>query len=103
MVEPVKKSLTNEYLVDTLEFSEPEFIYNVVVGCYSINKLKLAKRFKNKLNRNGFKANIYISKDSKYYRVITLTTEDEKLALKMLRKSRREIDHGSWLYLYNKQ
>jgi hypothetical protein len=75
----------------------------VVVGCYSINKLKTAIRFKNKINRIGFNAKIYLSKDSKYYRVITLTTEQENLALKMLRKSRREIDRSSWLYLYNKQ
>ena len=60
-------------------------------------------RFKNKINRIGFNAKIYLSKDSKYFRVITLTTQDENSAMKMLRKSRREIDPASWLYLYNKQ
>jgi len=90
-------------LVDTLQITDPEFMYNVVVGCYSINKLNIAKRFRNKINRRGFNSKIYLSKGSKYFRVITLTTEEENLALKMLRKSRRDIDRGSWLYLYNKQ
>jgi hypothetical protein len=97
-IEPKVSPVTNDTVI-----VEPEFIYNIVVGCYSINKLNIAKSFKNKINKKGFNAKIYLSKDSEYYRLITLTTEDEKLALKMLRKSRREIDQGSWLYLYNKQ
>lgn len=98
VIEPTVIPINNDTII-----AEPEFIYNIVVGCYSINKLYVAENFKKKINKKGFDAKIYLSKDSAYYRLITLTTEDETLALKMLRKSRKEIDHGAWLYLYNKQ
>jgi hypothetical protein len=83
--------------------SEPDNMYNIVVGCYGLSHLDLAIKYRNAIRKKGFKANVYRSINSKLYRVMTTSTDDKLSALRILKRSKVEIDSHSWFYLYNKQ
>jgi hypothetical protein len=83
--------------------TEPDGKYNVVVACYGLKHLDLAMKFRDTIRKKGFKSNVYRSIGSKYYRVMTTSTDDKGSALQILKKSKAQIDSESWFYLYNKQ
>jgi hypothetical protein len=83
--------------------TEPDGKYNVVVACYGLKHLDLAMKFRDTIRKKGFKSNVYRTIGSKYYRVMTTSTDDKGSALQILRKSKSQIDSESWFYLYNKQ
>ncbi len=83
--------------------TEPDGKYNVVVACYGLKHLDLAMKFRDTIRKKGFKSNVYRSIGSKYYRVMTTSTDDKGSALQILKKSKAQIDSDSWFYLYNKQ
>lgn len=83
--------------------TEPDGKYNVVVACYGLRHLDLAMKFRDTIRKKGFKSNVYRSIGSKYYRVMTTSTDDKGSALQILKKSKSQIDSESWFYLYNKQ
>lgn len=85
------------------EVTEPDGKYNIVVGCYGLSHLDLAMKYRNSIRKKGFKANVYRSIGSKYYRVMTTSTNDKLSALRILKRSKVEVDSQSWFYLYNKQ
>ncbi len=82
----------------------PPAKYNVIVACYSINKLSVAKAAQAKFAQQGYDPSIYRSTtNSKLVRMAVISTDDKNEALRTLRKARKEIDPQSWIYLYNKQ
>ncbi len=82
----------------------PPYKYNVVVACYSVDQLNIAKLNQKKLENRGFNTNIFrTSAKSKLLRLSILSTDDKVEALKMARKARKEIDPYIWIYIYNKQ
>ncbi|MFA9213634.1 MAG: hypothetical protein ACEQSR_07285 [Candidatus Methylacidiphilales bacterium] len=85
------------------EVTEPDGKYNIVVGCYGLSHLDLAMKYRDSIRKKGFKANVYRSIGSKYYRVMTTSTSDKQSALRILKRSKVEVDPQSWFYLYNKQ
>lgn len=85
------------------EVTEPDNMYNVVVGCYGLSHLDLAMKFRDSLRQKGYKANVYRSLGSNLYRVMTTSSNDKGSALQILKQSKVEIDPQSWFYLYNKQ
>jgi hypothetical protein len=90
--------------VATDEVTPPPSKYNVIVGCYSVNKLAVAENTKARLARKGYDPSIYRSSNaSKLLRLAVISTDDKAEALKILRKARKEIDPYSWMYLYNAQ
>lgn len=97
-VEPIVTELENKETV-----TEPDGKYNVVVACYGLNHLDLAMKFRDQVRNKGYKANVYRSLGSKYYRVMTTSGNDSKSALGILKKSKVDIDPLSWYYVYNKQ
>jgi hypothetical protein len=104
VVEPVKVIETPANNFENSEnITEPADMFNVVVACYSLNHLDLALKFRNSVREKGFKANVYKSLGSKYYRVMTTSSNDKNSALSILKKSKVEIDSKSWFYLYNKK
>ncbi len=86
------------------EVAPPMYKYNVVVACYSVNKLNIAKLNQKKLENRGFTTNIFrTSMKSQLLRLSILSTNDKEEALKLARKARKEIDPYTWIYIYNAQ
>ena len=86
------------------EVAPPMHKYNVVVACYSVNKLAVAKNNQAKLENRGYNTNIFrTSMKSQLLRLSIISTDDKDEALKVARKARKEIDPNSWIYIYNKQ
>ena len=86
------------------ELTPPPTRYNVIVACYSVNKLNVAISNKAKLERKGFSPSIYHSSaNSRILRMSVISTDDRAEAISVLRRARKEIEPQSWLYLYNKQ
>lgn len=83
------------------DITPPPFRYNVVVACYPLNQKAEAFDFRDKLRSRGYEANVYHSPRSKWYRVMTITTDNSRLAYPILRRSKMYIDPQSWMYLYN--
>lgn len=82
----------------------PPYKYNVIVGCYSVNKLTNAKNIQDQLALKGYSPSIYRSStNSRMLRLAVISTDDKADAIRVLRKARKEIDPGSWIYLYNAQ
>jgi hypothetical protein len=82
----------------------PSSKYNVIVACYSINKLSVARANQQRLERKGFAPSIYrSSKASKLLRMSIISTDDRSEAITTLRRVRREIEPNSWIYIYNAQ
>jgi hypothetical protein len=103
VVTPTEQSNTEDNFENKETVTEPEGEYNVVVGCYGLGRLDLAMKYRDTIRKQGFKANVYRSLGSKYYRVMTTSTDDKQSALRILKRSKVEIDSQSWFYLYNKQ
>lgn len=90
--------------VATDDVTPPPSRYNVIVGCYSVNKLSVAKNTQRRLAAKGFEPSIYRSSmNSRMLRMSVISTDDRSEAIKVLRKARKEVDPGSWLYIYNAQ
>ncbi len=86
------------------DVTPPPSKYNVIVACYSVNKLSVALANQARLENKGFEPSIYRSSaNSKMLRMSIISTEDKNEALKSLRRARKEIDADSWIYMYNKQ
>ncbi len=86
------------------EVAPPMHKYNVVVACYSINKLNIAKINQKKMENRGYTTNIFrTSMKSKLLRLSILSTDDKEEAMRMARKARKEIDPYTWIYIYNAQ
>ncbi len=104
VVEP-KPIIVNQPVKQTSgEVTPPLYKYNVVVACYSVNKLNIAKLNQKKLENRGFNTNIFrTSMKSQLLRLSIISTDDKAEALKIARKARKEIDPYSWIYIYNKQ
>jgi hypothetical protein len=90
--------------VATDDVTPPPSKYNVVVACYSVNKLNVARINQRVLAGKGFSPSIYRSSpSSKMLRMSVISTDDKGEALKTLRKARKEVAADSWLYIYNAQ
>lgn len=86
------------------EVGPPPSMYNVVVACYSVNKLSVARANQQRLERKGYTPSIYRSSmRSKVLRMSVISTSDRAEAIRTLRKARREIEPQSWIYIYNAQ
>jgi hypothetical protein len=86
------------------EVAPPPAKYNVIVACYSIKRLSVAKAAQTKFAQQGYDPSLYRSSSkSKLVRMSVISTDDLNEALRTLRKARKEIDPQSWIYLYNKQ
>ena len=102
VIEPIKKK-TKPYMA-TYEVAPPPAKYNVIVGCYSVNKLSVAKNTQDRLALKGYSPSIYRSStNSKMLRLAVISTDDKAEARRVLRKARKEIEADAWLYLYNAQ
>ncbi len=100
---PVTPSVSRPVLSNN-EMAPPPAKYNVIVACYSINKVSVANAFKDKLKGMGFSPSIYHSTAySKIIRMSVISTDNRSEALQALRRARKEVEPESWLYLYNKQ
>ncbi len=78
--------------------------YSVVVACYSINRMDVALAYQAVLISKGYLPTISKSKeDAKIVRLVILSTDKKLEALIAVRKARRNVEPGAWLYLYNKQ
>ncbi|MES2725984.1 MAG: hypothetical protein V4643_02700 [Bacteroidota bacterium] len=84
------------------EFGEPDSVYNVVMGCYTIRSRMFAVRFRNKLIAKGYDAKVFRSKGSRYYRVMAISTGDRQLALSVLKECRENIEPNAWMHVYYK-
>jgi hypothetical protein len=74
------------------------------VGCYSINKLAVAQYAQRSLVNKGFNPSLYrSSSNSRMLRLAIISTDNRVEAIKILRQARKEIEPGSWLYIYNAQ
>lgn len=101
VTEPTRK--TKPYIA-TYEVAPPPAKYNVIVGCYSVNKLSVAKNTQDRLALKGYSPSIYRSStNSKMLRLAVISTDDKAEARRVLRKARKEIEADAWLYLYNAQ
>ncbi len=90
--------------VATDEVTPPPTRYNVIVACYSVNKLNIAQAYKVKLEKNGYSPSIYRSStNSRMLRMSVISTADRGEALNTLRRARKELEPESWIYIYNKQ
>jgi hypothetical protein len=90
--------------IATYDVVPPPYKYNVIVGCYSVNKLSIAKNTQDQLALKGYSPSIYRSStNSRMLRLAVISTDDKADAIRVLRKARKEIDPGSWIYLYNAQ
>ncbi len=84
------------------EFGEPDSVYNVVMGCYTLRSRIFAVRFRNKLIAKGYDAKVFRSKGSRYYRVMAISTGDKQLALDVLKECRESIEPNAWMHVYYK-
>lgn len=84
------------------EFGEPDSVYNVVMGCYTLRSRIFAVRFRNKLIAKGYDAKVFRSKGSRYYRVMAISTGDKQLALSVLKECRESIEPNAWMHVYYK-
>lgn len=84
------------------EFGEPDSVYNVVMGCYTLRSRIFAVRFRNKLITKGYDAKVFRSKGSRYYRVMAISTGDKQLALSVLKECRENIEPNAWMHVYYK-
>lgn len=103
--EPVNKApkIAEVYELNN-EVIPPSFKYNVVVGCYSSNKLAVAQNTQKILVNKGFNPSISrSSSNSRILRLSLISTDNRVEAIKTLRKARKEVEPGSWLYIYNAQ
>ncbi|MBC7382653.1 MAG: hypothetical protein H7296_06600 [Bacteroidia bacterium] len=88
----------------TKDVIPPPMRYNVVVACYSVNKLSVAEAYRVKLEKQGFSPSIYRSTtNSQMLRMSVISTDDRTEAINTLRRARKEVEPQSWIYLYNKQ
>jgi hypothetical protein len=86
------------------EVGPPPSKYNVIVACYSVNKLSVARANQQRLERKGFSPSIYRSTmASKLLRMSVISTDDRSEAITTLRRARREVEPQSWIYIYNAQ
>jgi hypothetical protein len=103
VVAPAPKPAPAPY-VATEDVTPPPSKYNVIVACYSVNKLNIARINQKVLAGKGYSPSIYKSStNSKMLRMSVISTEDKAEAIKTLRKARKEVDKDSWLYIYNAQ
>jgi hypothetical protein len=103
VVAPAPKPAPAPY-VATDDVTPPPSKYNVVVACYSVNKLNVARINQRVLAGKGFSPSIYRSSpSSRMLRMSVISTDDKGEALKTLRKARKEVAADSWLYIYNAQ
>jgi cell division septation protein DedD len=103
VVAPAPKPAPAPY-VATDDVTPPPSKYNVIVACYSINKLNVARINQRVLTGKGYSPSIYRSStNSRMLRMSVISTDDKGEALKTLRKARREVAADSWLYIYNAQ
>jgi hypothetical protein len=103
VVAPAPKSAPAPY-VATDDVTPPPSKYNVIVACYSVNKLNIARLNQKVLAGKGYSPSIYKSStNSKMLRMSVISTEDKAEAIKTLRKARKEVAADSWLYIYNAQ
>jgi hypothetical protein len=103
--EPAKNETKNTKTNDlNNEVTPPPSRYNVIVGCYSINKLAVAQYAQRSLVNKGFNPSLYrSSSNSRMLRLAIISTDNRVEAIKILRQARKEVEPGSWLYIYNAQ
>jgi hypothetical protein len=103
--EPAKNEPKNTKTNDlNNEVTPPPSKYNVIVGCYSINKLAVAQYAQRSLVNKGFNPSLYrSSSNSRMLRLAIISTDNRVEAIKILRQARKEVEPGSWLYIYNAQ
>ena len=114
-VEPVKQTPTEpKPVVSPAPKTTPETVrsevgpppskYNVIVACYSVSKLSVARANQQRLERKGFTPSIYRSSmASRLLRLSVISTDDRSEAITTLRRARREVEPQSWIYIYNAQ
>lgn len=99
-----KPVIIDPSLSGNTQLAPPKAKYNVVVACYSVNRIDAALAYQQILLSQGYKPVISKSNGrSKIVRMTILTTDNRKEALAASRKARRSIESQAWLYLYNKQ
>lgn len=98
------RTSTPSTYVATDDVTPPPTRYNVIVACYSVNRLNIAQAYKVKLEKNGYSPSIYRSStNSRMLRMSVISTADRGEALNTLRRARKELEPESWIYIYNKQ
>lgn len=98
-IEEVK--IQEEYLSDDLNVSTPPEKYNVVVGCYT--NTRYAFLYRDKMRSLGYNANVFNGyNNSRMLRVTILSTSDQSEARRVMRMARKNINSGSWIYIYDK-